>query len=76
MNQTPFQVLPQATLVCTIFPLNNIIARSLPSFAAICFVGAGGLVINDKNQLLAVCERFSKKKHWKLPGGMVDRGEN
>lgn len=39
------------------------------------FSGAGGLVINEKNQVLAVCERYSRKKHWKLPGGMVDRSK-
>lgn len=36
--------------------------------------GAGGLVVNEKNQILAVCEKFRTKQHWKLPGGMVDRG--
>ncbi|XP_078363324.1 uncharacterized protein LOC144647392 [Oculina patagonica] len=49
--------------------------NTLPSFAT-SYLGAGGLVVNEKNQVLAVCERFSKKKHWKLPGGMVDRDED
>lgn len=49
--------------------------NTLPSFAT-SYLGAGGLVINDENQLLAVCERFRKKKHWKLPGGTVDRDED
>ena len=37
--------------------------------------GAGGFVLNEKNELLVVCERFKTKQHWKLPGGMVDHGE-
>ena len=36
--------------------------------------GAGGFVINDKNELLVICERFRTKRHWKLPGGQVDVG--
>ena len=36
--------------------------------------GAGGFVVNDKNQLLVVQERFSPKPHWKLPGGHADPG--
>lgn len=42
--------------------------------AFVIFLGAGGLVINEKNQVLAVCEKYRRKQHWKLPGGMVDRG--
>lgn len=49
--------------------------NTLPTFAT-SYLGAGGLVINEKNQVLAVCERYSRKKHWKLPGGMVDRSED
>ena len=41
---------------------------------AFVILGAGGLVINEKNQVLAVCEKYRRKQHWKLPGGMVDRG--
>lgn len=38
--------------------------------------GVGGLVVNDKEQVLAVQERFTTgvKRHWKLPGGHVDMG--
>ena len=43
-------------------------------FCAFVILGAGGLVINEKNQVLAVCEKYRRKQHWKLPGGMVDRG--
>lgn len=49
--------------------------NTLPTFAT-SYLGAGGLVINEKNQVLAVCEKYRTKKHWKLPGGMVDREEN
>ena len=43
-------------------------------FCAFVILGAGGLVINEKNQVLAVCEKYRRKQHWKLPGGTVDRG--
>ena len=43
-------------------------------FCAFVILGAGGLVINEKNQVLAVREKYRRKQHWKLPGGMVDRG--
>ena len=38
--------------------------------------GVGGLVVNEKEQVLAVQERFTTggKRHWKLPGGHVDMG--
>ena len=33
-------------------------------------------MVNDKEQLLAVQERFTTggKRHWKLPGGHVEMG--
>ena len=31
-------------------------------------------MVNEKNQVLAVCEKYGRQPHWKLPGGMVDRG--
>ncbi|CAH3135168.1 unnamed protein product [Porites lobata] len=49
--------------------------NTLPTFAT-SYLGAGGLVINEKNQVLAVCEKYRRKQHWKLPGGMVDRDES
>ncbi|XP_067033618.1 uncharacterized protein [Acropora muricata] len=49
--------------------------NTLPPFAT-SYIGAGGLVVNEKNQVLAVCEKYRRKPHWKLPGGMVDRDEN
>jgi ADP-ribose pyrophosphatase YjhB (NUDIX family) len=39
-------------------------------------VGVGGLVINDKSQLLVVRERYAgPEAPWKLPGGMADPKE-
>ena len=41
-------------------------------------IGAGGVVINDKNELLVVVERAHAKtrpNYFKLPGGRVDSGE-
>lgn len=39
-------------------------------------VGVAGFVINDKNQVLAIKERYSgKNARWKLPGGGADLGK-
>lgn len=41
-------------------------------------MGVGGIVFNDKHQVLAVVESHDQVKrpgHWKFPGGAVDRGE-
>jgi len=40
-------------------------------------VGVGGFVVNEKDELLVIEERFrfQDKPHWKLPGGYVDPGE-
>lgn len=39
-------------------------------------VGVGGMVINDKKQILAVREKYSgPNAMWKLPGGMADPKE-
>ncbi|ATC93300.1 NUDIX hydrolase [Pseudoalteromonas tunicata] len=42
-------------------------------------IGVGGLVINDKNQLLTIRERdhiISHPHNWKFPGGMLDPKEH
>ncbi|XP_059045335.1 uncharacterized protein LOC131841104 [Achroia grisella] len=39
-------------------------------------IGVGGIVFNDKNQILAVTEMHTEFLHWKLPGGYVERGED
>eukprot|EP01127_Copromyxa_protea_P015537 TRINITY_DN447_c0_g1_i3.p1 TRINITY_DN447_c0_g1~~TRINITY_DN447_c0_g1_i3.p1 ORF type:complete len:162 (+),score=32.21 TRINITY_DN447_c0_g1_i3:25-510(+) len=38
-------------------------------------VGVGGFVLTDDNKLLVIKERYLPKPVWKLPGGMVDHGE-
>lgn len=38
-------------------------------------LGVGGLVLNDKNQMLVVEEKHTEISHWKLPGGYVERGD-
>ncbi|XP_064613260.1 uncharacterized protein LOC135477040 [Liolophura sinensis] len=40
------------------------------------YMGAGGFVVNDRQQLLVVKEKFTKNPHWKLPGGHVNKGED
>lgn len=37
-------------------------------------LGVGGLVLNDKHQMLVVVEKHTEVPHWKLPGGYVERG--
>ncbi|KAI5651829.1 NUDIX domain-containing protein [Phthorimaea operculella] len=39
-------------------------------------LGVGGMVFNDKNQILVVMEQHFEYPHWKLPGGYVERGED
>ncbi len=36
-------------------------------------VGVGGFVVNDKDEVLVIEERFSRAvtAHWKLPGGIL-----
>eukprot|EP01097_Dermamoeba_algensis_P006904 TRINITY_DN430_c0_g1_i2.p1 TRINITY_DN430_c0_g1~~TRINITY_DN430_c0_g1_i2.p1 ORF type:complete len:179 (-),score=38.28 TRINITY_DN430_c0_g1_i2:49-585(-) len=48
----------------------------LPNFAST-FLGVGGFVVNDKNEVLMVKEKNGPIKNiWKLPGGAVDPGED
>ena len=39
-------------------------------------VGVGAFVVNDKDELLVVRERFGTRPHWKLPGGYVEPGKD
>lgn len=49
---------------------------AVPPFAHT-MVGVGALVINDKEQILAVSERNALiKESWKLPGGYLEMNEN
>ncbi|KJE93091.1 NUDIX domain-containing protein, variant 2 [Capsaspora owczarzaki ATCC 30864] len=47
----------------------------LPTYATH-YVGVGGFVLNDQNELLVVSERYGDKPMWKLPGGHANRGED
>lgn len=42
------------------------------------YIGAGGVVIDEKNRLLVVQERYhcSANRHYKLPGGALDPSEH
>eukprot|EP01116_Phalansterium_solitarium_P004124 TRINITY_DN15012_c0_g1_i1.p1 TRINITY_DN15012_c0_g1~~TRINITY_DN15012_c0_g1_i1.p1 ORF type:complete len:264 (+),score=50.82 TRINITY_DN15012_c0_g1_i1:110-901(+) len=47
----------------------------LPEYASHT-VGVGGFVLDDRNRVLVVAERFADKpQQWKLPGGYVKPGE-
>lgn len=37
-------------------------------------IGVGAVVINDKNELLVVSEKYFKVSQFKLPGGYVEPG--
>ncbi|GIZ02179.1 nudix hydrolase 8 [Caerostris extrusa] len=39
-------------------------------------IGVGGMVINDKNQVLTIQEKYQQRAHWKLPGGYSNPGED
>jgi len=47
----------------------------LPHYASH-FIGAGGFVTNKKGQVLVIREKLGLYKGWKLPGGLVDQGED
>ena len=47
---------------------------NIPSFATH-NVGVGGLVLSKENRVLVVRERYSPYKGWKLPGGLLNKGE-
>jgi 8-oxo-dGTP pyrophosphatase MutT (NUDIX family) len=42
------------------------------------YIGAGGVVLNERNELLVVCERHrrTKQPYYKLPGGALQSGEH
>ncbi|RDD36543.1 Nudix hydrolase 8 [Trichoplax sp. H2] len=46
----------------------------LPTYANH-FIGAGGFVVNDKNQVLVVQEKYGLVCPWKFPGGQAEAGE-
>ncbi|EDV32859.1 uncharacterized protein Dana_GF21920 [Drosophila ananassae] len=51
-------------------------SSNLPNYAHT-LMGVGGLVINDKDEVLVVTDRFAMiPNSWKLPGGYVEPREN
>ncbi|MFZ4656102.1 MAG: NUDIX domain-containing protein [Caldilineaceae bacterium] len=43
------------------------------------YIGVGGVVVNERNELLVVCEKYhrvDRPKFYKLPGGLVDKDEH
>jgi 8-oxo-dGTP pyrophosphatase MutT (NUDIX family) len=41
------------------------------------YIGVGSVVINDKQEILLVLEKYADNaSRWKVPGGLVDAGEN
>jgi len=49
--------------------------NTLPKYASH-YVGVGGFVVNDKNEVLVVTEKNGPIRHfWKIPGGMIEPGE-
>ncbi|XP_071496881.1 uncharacterized protein [Diadema antillarum] len=47
----------------------------LPGYASH-YIGAGGCVLNEKNEILVIKELYGKLTTWKLPGGAVEPGED
>lgn len=47
---------------------------NIPQYAHT-MLGVGAVVVNDKNQILVVSEKYYKMPHWKLPGGYVEPGK-
>jgi len=55
--------------------LDEAMADRLPAYADH-FVGVGGIMVNDNNEVLMIQERRSMVAGaWKFPGGFVDNGE-
>ncbi|XP_049849628.1 uncharacterized protein LOC126319956 isoform X2 [Schistocerca gregaria] len=50
--------------------------NKLPNYA-FTHVGVGGFVLNEKNELLVVREKYAHQTaSWKIPGGLVEAGES
>ncbi|XP_014667262.1 PREDICTED: nudix hydrolase 8-like [Priapulus caudatus] len=63
---------PDYVMMVTWLPTDE--PNNLPDYAHT-FIGVGGLVVNEEDQILVLKERFMQKPHWKLPGGLVNEGE-
>lgn len=65
----------QDQLTLTLALQNN---TFVPNYAAHC-IGAGAVIISDKNEVLTVLEKqdaVERPEHYKLPGGMLEPGEH
>ena len=52
--------------------MDKSVANRMPGYADH-YVGLGGVVINNKNQILLIKEnRADDKRKWKLPGGFMN----
>ncbi|MEZ4861051.1 MAG: NUDIX domain-containing protein [Caldilineaceae bacterium] len=63
----------QSTLVYRLQP-----NAFIPPYASH-YIGVGGVVINERNELLVVCEKYhrvNRPRFYKLPGGLVDPDEH
>lgn len=43
------------------------------------YLGVGGFVLNENNEVLCIVEKYNKNKDvkiWKIPGGLIDPGED
>lgn len=49
----------------------------IPAYATH-YIGAGGVVLNDRRELLVVCEKYRRmgRPYYKLPGGALHAGEH
>lgn len=37
-------------------------------------IGVGAVVVNDKDEVLVVKEKYGFQQYWKMPGGYVEPG--
>ena len=56
----------------------RLVADAFVPLYATHYIGAGGVVINEKDELLVVCERFrgGRAPYYKLPGGALQPEEH
>jgi 8-oxo-dGTP pyrophosphatase MutT (NUDIX family) len=58
--------------------VRRLVEDAFVPFHATHYIGVGGVVINDRQELLVVCERHRRTKtpYYKLPGGALQPGEH
>ena len=45
----------------------------LPAYAS-SYIGVGGFVLNNKDEVLCITEKHDTANLWKIPGGLIDSG--